>query len=105
MSAARRFLEFRPSTVVVKLGASGCLVAARKEIFETPSFEVNVVDVTSAGDAFDAAFLSAILECGSVQMRQVRERCGRVDNNWERPVNPIPQRSVVDDFLRSRISA
>jgi sugar/nucleoside kinase (ribokinase family) len=69
MSAARRFLEFGPSTVVVKLGASDCLVAVKKEIFETPSFEVNVVDATGAGDAFEAAFLSAILECGSAEMR------------------------------------
>jgi len=88
MSATRRFLELRPSTVVVKIGASGCLAAAKKEISETPSFEVNVVDATSAGDAFDAAFLSAILECGSAQMRQVRERCRRVDNNWETARQP-----------------
>jgi len=69
MSAARRFLELGPSTVVVKLGASDCLVVAKKEIFETPSFEVNVVDAIGAGDAFDAAFLSTILECGSAEMR------------------------------------
>lgn len=103
--AAERFLELGPSTVVVKLGAGGCLVATKEEIFETPSFEVNVVDATGAGDAFDAAFLSGILEGWDLRRcANFANAVGALTTTGKGAVNPIPRRSVVDDFLRSRIS-
>ena len=103
--AAKRFLEFGPSTVVVKLGANGCLVATRKEIFEIRSFEVSVVDATGAGDAFDAAFLSGILEGWDLRRcARFANAVGALTTTGKGAVNPIPERSVVDDFLRSRVS-
>jgi len=57
-------LELGLGTIVIKLGVNGCLVATKKEVFETKSFNVDVVDATGAGDAFDAAFLAGILEGG-----------------------------------------
>ena len=101
--AARRFFELGPSTVVLKLGASGCMVATKEEVFETPGFEVNVVDATGAGDAFDAAFLCGILEGWDLRRcAKFANAVGALTTTGKGAVNPIPRRSVVDDFLRSR---
>jgi len=103
--AAKRFLELGPSTVVIKLGAQGCLVATKKEIFEIPSFEINVVDATGAGDAFDAAFLSGILEGWDLRRcAKFANAVGALTTTGKGAVNPIPQRSVVDEFLRSYVN-
>jgi len=103
--AAKRFLELGPGTVVVKLGADGCLVATKKEVFETPSVKVNVVDATGAGDAFDAAFLSGTLEGWDLRRcARFANAVGALTTTGKGAVNPIPRRSVVDEFLRSRVS-
>jgi sugar/nucleoside kinase (ribokinase family) len=44
-------------TVVVKLGAAGCIAASGGQTLRCPAFRVQVVDVTSAGDLFNAGFL------------------------------------------------
>lgn len=101
--AARRFFELGPSTVVLKLGASGCMVATKEEVFETPGFEANVVDATGAGDAFDAAFLCGILEGWDLRRcAKFANAVGALTTTGKGAVNPIPRRSVVDDFLRSQ---
>jgi sugar/nucleoside kinase (ribokinase family) len=52
-TAAKRILELGPQTVVLTLGAKGCLVATREgEIIKKPTYKVKVVDTTGAGDAF-----------------------------------------------------
>ena len=56
-------------SVVVKLGAEGCLVSEREDTAPThiPTKPVNiVVDSTSAGDSFNGGFLSCYLSGGSV---------------------------------------
>jgi sugar/nucleoside kinase (ribokinase family) len=47
-------------TVVVKLGAKGCMVLADGEKLEVPGFEIDVIDTTGAGDCFAGGFLAAI---------------------------------------------
>lgn len=50
------------STVVIKLGAQGCLYSHRDVTFKmVPSAPCSVVDTTAAGDAFNAAFLAGWL--------------------------------------------
>ena len=46
-------------TVVLKLGAEGCLIRDRGELCRVPAFAVEVVDTTGAGDAFTAGFVAA----------------------------------------------
>ncbi|MGN6170676.1 MAG: carbohydrate kinase family protein [Solirubrobacteraceae bacterium] len=48
--------------VAVKLGAEGALAARRGEIFRASAYSnVDTVDTTGAGDAFDAGFLLGVL--------------------------------------------
>lgn len=59
-AAARILQEHGTRTVVIKLGASGCVVAQGGEQFQVPAFRVPVVDTTGAGDSFAGGFLAAL---------------------------------------------
>jgi sugar/nucleoside kinase (ribokinase family) len=47
-------------TIVVKLGAKGCMVLSNGEVFSAPAFEIDVLDTTGAGDCFAGGYLAAI---------------------------------------------
>lgn len=54
------FRERGVPTVVVKTGARGCTVFTAESKFESPAFEVEVVDSTGAGDCFCGGFLAGL---------------------------------------------
>ena len=54
---ARLVGELDAETVVVKLGARGCVVHGPAGRVELPALEAEAVDSTGAGDAFAAGFL------------------------------------------------
>jgi sugar/nucleoside kinase (ribokinase family) len=60
LEAARTLRRLGAGTVVVKLGARGCLVVSEAEEFQVPAFEVEVLDTTGAGDCFAGGFLAAL---------------------------------------------
>jgi sugar/nucleoside kinase (ribokinase family) len=58
-SAAMKYLDMGVDTAVVKMGERGAYAATRDGgVSMGGAFKVPVVDVTGAGDAFDATFLS-----------------------------------------------
>ncbi len=59
---AGRSADAAPLTVVVKLGADGALAVRGEEALRLPADQVEVVDSTGAGDAFDAGFLYGFLD-------------------------------------------
>lgn len=52
---------------VVKLGARGCMVAGSNGSFHIPAFQVEVLDTTGAGDAFNAGFLYGLIRSVSLE--------------------------------------
>lgn len=65
------FLRMGVQTVIIKLGADGCLIRRGGETWRIPGFHVKeVLDTTGAGDAFCAGFLTGVTlglslpECG-----------------------------------------
>lgn len=65
--AGRRILELGPQVVVQTEGKAGSYTVTRTETFHTPTFEVEVVDTTGAGDVFHGAFASAWLRGWNVR--------------------------------------
>ncbi len=69
---AKTFLELGAEIVAVKLGKQGCYVTDGKENHMIKTFNVEVVDTTGAGDAFNAGFIYGLLkgkdlfECGRI---------------------------------------
>jgi fructokinase len=63
---AERFLEWGPSVVLITKGSEGVFLATQAgDYFEIYPKEVDVADVTGAGDAFWAGYLSATLDGSS----------------------------------------
>ena len=52
---ARRLLDYGVATVVVTLGADGALVVDEQSTTHIPAVKIDAVDVTGAGDSFNAA--------------------------------------------------
>ncbi|HVN14511.1 MAG TPA: ribokinase [Anaerolineales bacterium] len=60
-TAARALLAKGAQTVIVTLGANGALIVNKHQATHVPTFKVNPVDTTAAGDAFIGGFASALL--------------------------------------------
>ena len=60
--AARELLGMGPSAVVLHQGAQGALLVTPDDTIHVPSFSVDVVDTTGAGDAFSGALSVAVAE-------------------------------------------
>lgn len=60
LEAARALNRLGAGSVVVKLGARGCMVVSENEEFQVPAYEVEVVDTTGAGDCFAGGYLAAL---------------------------------------------
>ena len=72
--AARVFQSMGCGSVVVKLGAKGCLVLTDENCTTHPAYPARVVDTTGAGDAFVAAFIAGLVK--GLPM----ETCARLGN-------------------------
>jgi ribokinase len=55
-SCAEKLVKGGIRRVIITLGAQGCLLATRDETIHIPSFSVDSVDSTGAGDAFIGSF-------------------------------------------------
>lgn len=60
--AAHELLGMGPSAIVLHRGAHGALLVTSDDTIHIPSFSVNVVDTTGAGDAFSGALSVAVAE-------------------------------------------
>lgn len=60
--AAKKLQEMGVTNVVITLGSKGCYVKTSKEEKHIPSFKVNAIDTTGAGDAFNGGFVTALSE-------------------------------------------
>ena len=59
---AKIFLKLGAELVAVKLGERGCYVTDGKESHLIEAYNVDVVDTTGAGDAFDAGFIYGLVK-------------------------------------------
>lgn len=62
-------------TVIMTLGADGCVYADAKQTFAHPAYRVPVVDTTAAGDTFIGYFLSSVVR-GESPKTAVRKASG-----------------------------
>lgn len=64
---AARELAALARIVAVKRGARGALVAAEGRLFQVPAVRVKAVEMTGAGDSFNAGFLSRFVRGASLE--------------------------------------
>jgi sugar/nucleoside kinase (ribokinase family) len=65
-AAAEKLLTLGAGSIVVKDGSRGAFFSSVKERHADPGFAVTPLDTTGAGDAFDAGYISAMLEGRSI---------------------------------------
>jgi ribokinase len=66
-SAAQALLAKGVKTVIVTLGANGALLVTDEKVTRIPTFKVEVVDTTAAGDAFIGGLAAALLKDKSLE--------------------------------------
>lgn len=72
--AAEECISMGIEIVAVKLGKEGCWIKSRSKEIQIPARNVNVVDTTGAGDAFNAGFLYGYLRGKDLEI------CGKLGN-------------------------
>lgn len=99
--AAAHFLTQNPSTVVIKLGADGCLIATKERQAHIPGFPVKVRDTAGAGDSFAAACVYGYLKGFSLEdMGALANAVGGLSVSKLGTGARLPQREEVAQLLR-----
>lgn len=62
------YLDNGATTCVFTMGAEGSYVATRDTQFRVPALDIDVVDTTGCGDAYDAGFLAALNQGWDLEM-------------------------------------
>jgi ribokinase len=60
--SARSLLTSRDQAIIVTLGSNGAFCVQKDQVISVPTYDVDVVDTTGAGDAFNAALAVAVAE-------------------------------------------
>ena len=99
--AASYFLTQNPSTVVIKLGADGCLIATEERQVHVAGFPVKVRDTAGAGDAFAAASVYGYLKGFSLEdMGALANAVGGLSVSKLGTGARLPQRQEVAKLLQ-----
>jgi sugar/nucleoside kinase (ribokinase family) len=87
------------SHVVVKLGADGAAMHNGGGMLHVGSPEVQVVDTTGAGDAFDAGLIDALLDgAGPLQALRRAAICGALSTRSAGALNSLASRAELEKF-------
>ena len=98
--ASRKLLERGPSTVVLKMGQQGVVIATSEGIERVEGFPVNAVDSTAAGDTFNGAFAVGLAEGKSYRdAARFANAAGAISVTRQGAQSSIPTRAEVDDLL------
>lgn len=102
-AACRALLDRGVEVVALKRGADGCTLFRGDEEIEVPSFRVEAVDPTGAGDCFDAGVVVGLLEgLPLTDIGRLGNACGALGATRKGPMEGAFPRAVVDEFLRAR---
>jgi ribokinase len=98
--AARELLAAGPQAVVLKLGGRGAMIITAEQTAIIPSFSVEVVDTTGAGDAFSGTLSVAIGEGLPLEEAVWRANAaGALTVTRLGTMSAMPTRQDVDAFL------
>jgi len=87
------------SHVVVKLGADGAAIRIDGRMLRVPSPDVQVVDTTGAGDAFDAGLIDAVLDgTDPLEMLRRASACGALSTRTAGGLMGLPLRQELEEI-------
>jgi ribokinase len=98
--AAWELLAAGPQSVVLKRGSAGALLANSEGIIHVPSFRVDALDTTGAGDAFSGALVVAIAEGKPLpEAVRIANAAGAITVTRVGTLSAMPARDEIEDFL------
>jgi sugar/nucleoside kinase (ribokinase family) len=101
---AIRRLRAHARIVVVKEGGAGAVAGGDAGYVRTPPIDVEVVDTTGAGDAFDAGFLAAFLSGASLEgALALANACGAISTRATGGVDGLATMQEAETALGSRL--
>ena len=100
---ANHFHQLGIETVLITLGSKGVYYSEKGEGEIIPGFRVKAVDTTAAGDTFNGAFVTALLE-GKSAKEAIRfaHAAAAISVTRMGAQTAIPRREDVDQFLQER---
>lgn len=91
------FERCRVASVAIKLGGKGAVMHEAGVIYQCSAFEVDVVDTTGAGDAFNAGFIHAMLDNEPPQRRlEIACLCGALSTRSAGALSALPWREELE---------
>ena len=101
--AANYFHQLGIETVLITLGSKGVYYSEKGKGEIIPGFRVDAVDTTAAGDTFNGAFVTALLEGKSAKDAiRFAHAAAAISVTRMGAQTAIPRREDVDQFLQDR---
>jgi ribokinase len=104
--AAQLFLDAGVRNVILKLGSQGVYIAGQDiEPTHVPSFQVEAIDTTAAGDAFNGGFAFALTQGGLDPLPAARfaNAVAAVSVTKVGAQNAMPQLREVEELLATKV--
>ena len=97
--AFESILELGPSIAGITQGAEGATILTKDGIFSAPSYKVDVVDTTGAGDAFAAGLITGLLT--NMPLKEIPYFANAVSalKITRKGAMNVPSRQEVEDFM------
>lgn len=100
LAAAKKLKKLGPRGVIIKLGEKGAVLLGEGEPILIPARQVEAVDTTAAGDAFNGAFAVALAEGKSAMAAVYFAMAAAAVSVTRRGAQPaMPSRPDIDAFL------
>lgn len=98
--AFEAILDLGPSIIAITHGAEGSTILTKDDKFFAPSFKVDVVDTTGAGDAFAAGVIAGLLT--NMPLEQISSFANAVSavKITRKGAMNIPTRKEVENFMK-----
>ncbi len=98
-------LDLGMEWAVLKLGAEGCWLAERSQMFRLPGFPARVVDTTGAGDSFTAGIICGYLwQCGLAPTAILANALGALATQVYGAGLALPGRATLRSYLQDLAS-
>lgn len=102
--AAKKLVDSGVEKVIITLGSKGAFVLTKTEKVSVPSFKVEAVDTTAAGDTFCGAFAVALVEGKSLKdALQFASAAAAISVTRIGAQPSAPTRTEIEAFLRENL--
>lgn len=88
--------------LALKKGSKGCTVYTRQGLYEMGVYPVDAIDATGAGDSFDGAFISGLLEGKNIQeCLKMASAAGALNTAAFGPMEGRVSRQKIEEMINS----